>query len=116
MMRRAFVSCAALLLVCIGAPAMAGQCWHSWDASPACPRAVHYAIYELENRIALLEADPAVDDGYKAPIITSARADILRLRATLFPAQWRWTTPCCYSRPPIYIRWASHRRAAHRPR
>ena len=54
--------------------------------------------------IAFLEADPQTDDGYKAPIITKARAEIRRLQATLGPPQWRWTTPCCYSRKPIYIR------------
>jgi hypothetical protein len=38
------------------------------------------------------------------PIITRARADILRLRATLHPARWRWASPCCYGRRPIHIR------------
>ena len=46
-------------------------------------RATRAAIYELENRIAFLEADPEIDDGYKAPIIVRARADICGLRATL---------------------------------
>jgi hypothetical protein len=67
-------------------------------------RATRYAIYVLENRIARLEADPYVDDGYKAPIISGARAEIFRLRATLPAAQWRWTVPCCYSRKPVHIR------------
>jgi hypothetical protein len=58
----------------------------------------------LENRIAFLEADPEIDDGYKAPIIGNAWADILRLGATLRPARWRWAVPCCYARRPIYIR------------
>ena len=30
-------------------------------------RATYETIYQLQNEIALLEADPAVDDGYKAP-------------------------------------------------
>jgi hypothetical protein len=102
MPRRALFTCIALLLAAIVSPATAGQCRH--DADPDCWRATHGAIYELENVIALLEADPAVDDGYKAPVITRARADILRLRATLSPARWHWPTPCCYSRKPIYIR------------
>ncbi len=101
-MRRVLFPCIALLLACIGTPATAGQCRH--DADPGCWRATHHGIYELENLIALLEADPQTDDGYKAPIVTRARADILRLRATLYPGQWRWPTPCCYSRRPIYIR------------
>jgi hypothetical protein len=99
-MRRAVFACTALLLA--GMPATAGQYWHSGHGGDW--RATHYAIYQLENLIALLEADPAVDDGYKAPIITGARADILRLRATLPRPRWRWATPCCYSRRPIYIR------------
>ena len=110
MMRRVFIPCAALLLASFASPAMAWECWHGWDG---CPDATRHAMYELRNSIALLEADPVVDDGYKAPIITSARDEIFRLRATLVPAQWRWTTPCCYSRPPIRIRWVSHRRGAH---
>ena len=62
------------------------------------------AIDERENLIALLEANPETDDGYKAPIIDKARAEAWRLRATLPRPQWRWTNPCCYSRRPIYIR------------
>ena len=93
---------AALLLAGAGTPAVAGQC--TLRADPACWRATHHAIYELENLIAYLEADPETDDGYRAPIIAKARADILRLRAGLGRPQWRWTTPCCYGRPAIRIR------------
>jgi hypothetical protein len=32
------------------------------------------------------------------------RADIYKLRSTLYPADWEWATPCCYGRPPIHIR------------
>jgi hypothetical protein len=67
-------------------------------------RATHEAIYALENRNALLEADPQVDDGYRAPIISRARADIRRLRATLPREHWQWVVPCCYSRKHIVIR------------
>jgi hypothetical protein len=96
------VACTAGVFAGIGTPATAGQYWQNgpggdWDET-------HRAIYQLENLIALLEADPATDDGFRAPIITRARADIMRLRATLDRSRWRWTTPCCYSRRPIYIR------------
>lgn len=93
---------AVLLLAGIVSPAAAGQYRHA--AHSADWRATHHAIYERENLIALLEANPQTDDGYKAPVISRARADIARLRATLARPQWRWTTPCCYSRRPIYIR------------
>jgi hypothetical protein len=100
--RLAVFACAAVVLAGAGAPAMAGQSgpWgHGWHW-----RATRHAIYEHYNEIALLEADPAIDDGYRAPIITRDRAGIDRLRATLHPARWRWTVPCCYSRRPILIR------------
>jgi hypothetical protein len=58
----------------------------------------------LENRIARLEADPQMDDGFRAPIIEAARREIRRLQATLAPAYWRWTDSCCYGRRPIHIR------------
>ena len=95
-------ACSAGLLAGIGTPVAAGQYWQSGPGGHW--RETHRAIYQLENLIALLEADPATDDGFKAPIVTQARADIRRLRATLHQARWRWTTPCCYSRRPIYIR------------
>ena len=99
--RLAVFACAVLALACLGSRAEAGQHWR-W--SHGHWRATQEAIYQLNNRIARLEADPAVDDGYKAPIITGARADILKLRMTLPRARWRWTVPCCYSRRPLYIR------------
>lgn len=99
------VACTAALVASTGGPATAGQYWHSgYGSHDGHWRETHRAIYRLENLIALLEADPATDDGFKAPIINRARADIRRLRATLDRAQWRWPTPCCYSRPPVYIR------------
>jgi hypothetical protein len=82
-------------------PAAAGDHWRHRHGERYATR---HAIYELENRIAFLEANPEIDDGYKGPIITQARADILRLRAGLRPATWRWASPCCYSRRPIHIR------------
>jgi hypothetical protein len=107
--RRALFLFTALVLAAGASPATAGH----WRAHYADWWSIHQAIYERENRIALLEANPETDDGYRAPIITRARAEIWRLHAALGPAQWQWTTPCCYSRPPIYIGWSSHRR---RPR
>jgi len=105
---RALLPCTALLLACMASSAPAGESWYkaqSWyETDPDEWRATHQSIYELENLIAFLEADPQTDDGYRAPIIRRARADIERLRGTLPPAQWRWTNPCCYSRPPIHIR------------
>jgi hypothetical protein len=66
--------------------------------------ALRHDIYELENEIALLEADPQMDDGFRAPVIASARKEIRRLQAMLAPAHWRWSDPCCYSRRTIHIR------------
>ena len=98
-------ACTAGLATGICTPATAGQYWYSGHIDHGGHwRETHRAIYQLENLIAFLEADPATDDGYKAPIITRARADIMRLRATLDRSRWRWTTPCCYSRRAIYIR------------
>jgi hypothetical protein len=99
---RAVCACAALVLACNVSAAPAREFWHKGHGAEW--RETHEAIYALENRIALLEADPEMDDGYKAPVITRARAEIRRLRATLYPAQWQWVSPCCYSRRPIYIR------------
>ncbi len=99
--RFAILACAAVWLTVSALPAEAGERWHRghgyWEAT-------HEALYELEHDIALLEADPAVDDGYKAPVITHEGAEVRRLHAGLPPARWRWTSPCCYSRRPIYIR------------
>ena len=66
--------CVAAVLACSAAPAAAGQAWQHGHHGHW--RVTHAAIYQLENRIAYLEADPAIDDGYKGPIITGARADV----------------------------------------
>jgi hypothetical protein len=99
--RLAILACAVVWLTGSGLPADAGERWHRghrhWEAT-------HEALYELEHDIALLEADPAVDDGHKAPVISHEGVTIRRLRAALPPARWRWPSPCCYSRRPIYIR------------
>ena len=101
MTMRSVLALTALTLVCAVSPALAdgwferhGDRWY----------AIHRDIYELENRIARLEADPRMDDGYRAPIIEAARREIRRLQATIAPAYWRWTDPCCYGRRPIHIR------------
>jgi hypothetical protein len=99
--RLSIFACAVLWLTVSGLPADAGQRWHREHGHYW---ATHQAVYELEHDIALLEADPAVDDGYRAPAIAHDHAEIRRLRATLPPAGWRWTVPCCYSRRPIFIR------------
>ena len=100
--RRAGIAIAILFLAALGSPATAEEAAH-W-AQVDRWRDTHEAIYALEGRIAMLEADPQVDDGFKAPIISRARADIRRLRATLPRAHWQWVVPCCYSRKHIYIR------------
>jgi hypothetical protein len=103
--RNAVLAYAVLILAWIASPATAGEHWRSGHGGHwGNWRATHNVIYQLGNSIALLEADPEIDDGYKAPIITGARAEIMRLRASLPPARWRWTVPCCYSRRPIHIR------------
>jgi hypothetical protein len=102
---RSLIPCAALLLALAASPAVAGELLYKAPAVAVVGwRAIRDAIYERENRIAYLEADPETDDGYKAPIIERTRAEIRHLQAMRPPAQWRWTTPCCYSRRPIYIR------------
>jgi hypothetical protein len=101
MTMRGVLALTALLLACAVSPAFAdgwfeghGERWY----------AIHRDIYELENRIARLEADPQMDDGYRAPVVAAARREIRRLQAAIPAAHWRWTDPCCYSRRPIHIR------------
>src|ERR1700751_3617856 len=87
-------------------PARAGEFWSCSDTPYWCARD---AIYVQFRRIARLEADPDVDEGVKGPLITAARAEIHRLRATLSePPPHAWATigtpllarpaPCCYTR------------------
>jgi hypothetical protein len=101
--RYAVLACSALFLVVSAAPAPAQDYWYGyWHHSPRW-RAVNDAIYQLNNRIAYLEADPQIDEAYKGRIISRARRDIRRLNATLEPARWEWPSPCCYGRRPIRI-------------
>jgi hypothetical protein len=94
----------ALLLAPGALPAMAGEYWQFYRHHDRRWHPVHRSIYELENSIALLEANPAIDDAYKGPLISGARADIRGLNATLDSPRWLWATPCCYSRKPIRLR------------
>jgi hypothetical protein len=93
----------SIALACVGIalPARAGNLGQSGDGCYWCTRD---AIYERTKLISLLEANPDVDEAVKGPQITTARAEIHALRATLGPPQWEWQTPCCYARKPIHIR------------
>ena len=101
MTMRSVFALTAFTLACAVSPAFADG-WFEGHGDRMY--AIHRDIYELENRIARLEADPQMDDGYRAPIVEAARREIRRLQASLAPAHWRWTDPCCYSRRPIHIR------------
>jgi len=102
--RRMVFALSVLLLASSATPGMAQDYWYRyWQHSPRW-RAVTGGIYQLENRIAFLEANPDIDDGYKGPIVSRARRDIRGLNATLERARWDWPTPCCYRRKPIHIR------------
>jgi hypothetical protein len=94
------------------APARAGDSWGCTDTVYWCTRDAIYAQFRL---IARLEADPDVDEGVKGPLITAARAEIHRLRATISdPPPHAWVTigtplregpaPCCYTRKSLYLR------------
>src|ERR1700682_5745424 len=102
----------AFAFVAAPAPARAGDVWRCSDAAYWCTRDAIYAQFKL---IARLEADPDVDDAVKGPLITAARAEIHRLRATISePPPRAWATiasplperpaPCCYKRKPLYLR------------
>ena len=94
------------------APARAGDFWGCSDTPYWCTRD---AIYAQFRRIARLEADPDIDEAVKGPLITAARAEIHRLRATITePPPRAWATigtplpqrpaPCCYTRKSLYLR------------
>jgi hypothetical protein len=93
-------------------PARAGDFWGCSDTAYWCTRDAIYAQFKL---IAGLEADPDIDEGVKGPLITAARAEIHRLRATISePPPHAWATigaplperpaPCCYTRKSLYLR------------
>ena len=94
------------------APARAGDSWGCSDTAYWCARDAIYAQFKL---IARLEADPDVDEAVKGPLITAARAEIHRLRATITePPPHAWATigtplregpwTCCYTRKPLHLR------------
>jgi hypothetical protein len=92
---------AVIVFAGIASPVSAGEAGQGSDICYWCTRD---AIYDLVNRIALLEANPDVDDAVKGPEITADRAEIHRLRAMLGSPPREWSTPCCYARRPLYIR------------
>jgi hypothetical protein len=104
--------CLVLGFAFAAAPARAGDLWGCSDTPYWCTRD---AIYAQFRRIARLEANPDVDEGVKGPLITAARAEIHRLRATLSePPPHAWATigtplregpwTCCYTRKPLHLR------------
>jgi hypothetical protein len=99
-MTRILSLCGLLWFLGMATPAMAG----CDSPSEHCWNRAHHVIYHMENRIALLEADPNVDDGYKGPIIDKLHRKVLRIRAAIGERWPHWPTPCCYSRRPIYLR------------
>ncbi len=92
----------AVAVVGAVAPAVAAERRYAPDTDDWF--AARRAIQERHDAIALLEANPHTGDGYKAPIITRAHREMWWLHAKLERPQWRYVTPCCYSRPPIRIR------------
>jgi hypothetical protein len=104
--------CVVLSFAFATAPARAGDSWGCSDTAYWCTRDAIYAQFKL---IARLEANPDIDEGVKGPLITAARAEIHRLRATISePPPRAWATiasplperpaPCCYTRKPLHLR------------
>jgi len=100
-MTRLLALCCLFAFVCIAAPVAAGEYGQIDETCYQCLRDAIYADVKLIDR---LEANPDVDDGIKGPQIVAARADIHRLRKILGPVEDHGTEPCCYTRPPLYIR------------
>ena len=102
----------AFAFVAAPAPVRAGDFWGCTDTAYWCTRDAIYAQFKL---IARLEANPDIDEGVKGPLISAARAEIHRLRATISePSPHAWATigtpllarpaPCCYTRKSLYLR------------
>jgi hypothetical protein len=100
-MVRLALLCGVLALAVVTSPVRAGD---SWQLAEQCYWCVRDAIYDRINLIARFEANPDIDEGVKGPAITTARAEIHRLRATIGPPPREWPTPCCYARKPLHIR------------
>src|ERR1700742_333837 len=92
---------ANVLIVANALPAAGADAARLYRHHDTSWRDVHRGIYQLGNRIALLQADPELDHDQKGPVITKARVEIRRLNARLHAPGWRWGVPCCYSRKPI---------------
>jgi hypothetical protein len=101
---RVILPLSALFIGIDALPAAAGDCCQLYRHHDRRWHDVHHGIYELENRIALLQADPTIDHDDKGPTVTAARAEIRRLSTTFDPPGWRWAVPCCYRRKPIHVR------------
>ncbi len=99
---RALILGAVIALAGAFSPAWAGRWWP--EPIPLSYWDIRDAIYERVNLIAHLEANPEVDESFKGPIITRARAEIHQLRALIGAPPSRSPTPCCYSRHPLHIR------------
>jgi hypothetical protein len=111
-MVRLVALCSLLVFGFAAMPARAGDFWACNDTAYWCTRD---AIYEQFKLIARLEANPDIDEAVKGPLITAARAEIHRLRASISeppPRAWAtiasplpaWPVPCCYARKPLYLR------------
>jgi hypothetical protein len=111
-MVRLVALCGVLVFGFVAMPARAGDFWACNDTAYWCTRD---AIYERFKLIARLEANPDIDEAVKGPLITAARAEIHRLRASISeppPHAWAtiasplpaWPVPCCYARKPLYLR------------
>jgi hypothetical protein len=98
------VAIASVMIAGFARPATAADAAREYEHHGEDWYATRAAIAEREELIAMLESDPAVDDGYRAPLIARARAEINALRAALGAPQWRSISPCCYSRKLLYIR------------
>jgi hypothetical protein len=104
MTKRAFLLGAAGAILMVGAVSQATAAERRYVPDTYEWVVTRKAIERQHEVIALMEANPDTDDGYKAPIITRAHREMWRLHAKLERPQWRYVTPCCYSRPPVHIR------------
>jgi hypothetical protein len=105
-MNRKFWLCGLVLfvgMIFVGMASSAAAQDFGQGAAP-CYFCIRDAIYADVKLINHEEANPDIDEGQKGPDIVAARADIHRLRKMLGPLVQSGTEPCCYSRPPLFIR------------
>ena len=101
-MTRILSLCALAYLAFMATPAMAGS---GCDLrSEDCWLRAHRVITHKQNHIAFLEANPDADDGIKGRIITRLHYKVMHIRDYIGPRWPHWPTPCCYSRPVLYVR------------